>query len=164
MVVTPLGIDRLLVTERTGEGVVFDPPGRAVREWDRPDVASLYAASGGRIVAARSPYYVPQLGAPEPDTAPLLRVLDTLGRPLAGLATIRQPAVPFLAYLGNAGALAVEPHGPVYYAPLLRDEITKYAPSGVRRCTPKRGGPAQEAEPVFLPPRGRALRVRSAIV
>jgi len=164
MAVTPLGSDRLLVTERTGEGVVFDTTGRAVREWDSPDVASLYAASGGRIVAARSPYYVPQLGAPEPDTAPLLRVLDTLGRPLAGLATIRQPAVPFLAYLVNAGALAVEPDGAVYYAPLVRDEITKYAPSGVRRWTAKRGVPAQEAEPVFLPPRGRALRVRSAIV
>jgi hypothetical protein len=98
MAVTPLGGDRLLVTERTGEGLVFDTAGRAVREWQSPDVASLYAAGGGRIVAVRSPYYVPELSAPEPDTAPLLRLLDTLGRPLAGLATIRVPAVPFLAY------------------------------------------------------------------
>lgn len=164
MAVSALGRDRLLVSERTGEAVVFDTAGRAVREWESPDVASLYAASGGRIVAARSPYYVPQLSAPEPDTAPLLRVLDTLGRPLAGLATIRQPAVPFLAYLVNAGALAVGPDGAVYYAPLVRDEITKYSPSGVRRWTAKRGVLAHEADPVFLPPRGRVLRVQSATV
>jgi len=164
MAVTPLGGDRLVVSERTGEGVVLDTSGRALREWPSPDVASLYAAGGGRIVAARSPYYVPQLSAPEPDTAPLLRVLDTLGRPLAGLATIRRPAVPFLADLVNAGALTVGPDGAVYYAPLVRDEITKYAPSGARRWTTKRGLLAHEEEPVFLPPRGRALRLQSARV
>jgi len=164
MAVTPLGGDRLLVTERTGEGLVFDTAGRAVREWQSPDVASLYAAGGGRIVAVRSPYYVPELSAPEPDTAPLVRLLDTLGRPLAGLATIRVPAVPFLAYLVNAGAVAVGGDGAVYYAPLVRDEITKYAPSGVRRWTARRGVLAHEADPVFLPSRGRALRVRSATV
>src|SRR3989449_4846408 len=80
MAVTPLGRTELLVTERTGEGVVVDTAGgrggRVVREWESPDIASLYAAGGGRVVATRSPYYVPQLGAPEPDTAPLVRILD----------------------------------------------------------------------------------------
>src|SRR6266571_3725654 len=122
MAVAALGDARLLVTERTGEGVVFDTAGRPVREWDSPDVASLYAAGGGRgggqrIVAVRSPYYVPQLGAAEPDTAPLVRVLDTLGRPVEGLATIRVPQAPFLTYLVNAGAVAAGPDGSVYYAP-----------------------------------------------
>src|SRR6266705_1143453 len=130
MAVAALPGGRLLVTERTGEGVVLDTAGRPVREWDSPDVASLYAASAGRIVAARSPYYVPELGSPEPDTAPLLRVLDTLGHPVEGLATIRVPAIPLLTHLVNAGAVAVGPDGSVYYAPLVRDEIRKYAPSG----------------------------------
>src|SRR5206468_6106210 len=80
MAVTPLGRTELLVTERTGEGVVVDTAGgrggRVVREWESPDIASLYAAGGGRVGATRSPYYVPQLGAPEPDTAPLVRILD----------------------------------------------------------------------------------------
>ncbi|HYK81611.1 MAG TPA: redoxin domain-containing protein [Gemmatimonadales bacterium] len=164
MAVAPLGRDRLLVTERMGQGVVFDTAGRTVREWESPDVASLYATGGGRIVAVRSPYYVPELAAPEPDTAPLVRVLDTLGRPLAGLATIRVPAVPFLAYFVNAGAVAVGPDGAVYYAPLVRDEIRKYSPIGAVRWTATRHLRAHDADPVFLPARGRALRVRSALV
>src|SRR5205814_453600 len=96
MAVTPLGETELLVTERTGEGVVVDTAGggRVVREWESPDIASLYAAGAGRVAATRSPYYVPQLGSPEPDTAPLIRMLDTLGRPTGGLATIRRPATP----------------------------------------------------------------------
>src|SRR5207249_1042654 len=116
MAVAPLGPGELLVTERTGEGVVLDTAGRPLREWDSPDVASLYAAAGrgrgreGRVVAVRSPYYVPQLASPEPDTAPLIRVLDTLGRPVAGLATIRRPAVPLLSHLVNAGAVVATRH------------------------------------------------------
>src|SRR5712671_4795847 len=35
--------DRLLVTERTGEGVVWDTAGNPVREWESPFPASLYA-------------------------------------------------------------------------------------------------------------------------
>jgi len=164
MAVAALPGGRLLVTERTGEGVVLDTAGQPVREWDSPDVASLYAASTGRIVAARSPYYVPELGSPEPDTAPLLRVLDTLGHPVEGLATIRVPAVPFLTHLVNAGAVAVGPDGSVYYAPLVRDEIRKYAPSGAPRWTARRGLISKESEPVFLPARGKELRLAKALV
>src|SRR6266581_675373 len=164
MAVAALPGGRLLVTERTGEGVVLDTAGRPVREWDSPDVASLYAASAGRIVAARSPYYVPELGSPEPDTAPLLRVLDTLGHPVEGLATIRVPAIPLLTHLVNAGAVAVGPDGSVYYAPLVRDEIRKYAPSGAPGWTTRRGLMSKESEPVFLPARGKELRLAKALV
>src|SRR4030088_3422784 len=38
--------NRLLITERTGEGVVFDTTGKPVREWDSPSPATLYATSG----------------------------------------------------------------------------------------------------------------------
>src|SRR6266571_2192431 len=146
MAVAALGTE-LLVTERTGEGLVLDTTGRPVREWESPNLASLYAASAGRIVAARSPYYVPELGSPEPDTAPLLRVLDTLGHPVEGLATIRVPAIPLLTHLVNAGAVAVGPDGSVYYAPLVRDEIRKYAPSGAPGWTTRRGLMSKESEP-----------------
>lgn len=162
--VAALGAGELLVTERTGEGVVLDTAGRLVREWESPDIASLYAASGGRVAAARSPYYVPELGTPEPDTAPLVRILDTLGRPREGLATIRVPALAFLGYLVNAGAVAVGPDGAVYYAPLVRDEIRKYAPGGALRWTAQRGLVGTESDPVFLAPQGRELRVRKALV
>ena len=166
MAVAPLGATELLITERTGEGVVLDTAGQPAREWESPDVASLYAAAGGRVVAVRSPYYVPQLADPEPDTAPLIRVLDTLGRPIAGLATIRRPALPLLGYLVNAGAVAAASDGSVYYAPLVRDEIRKYGPGGGLRWSAKRGLPGTEADPVFLPsPKGSTeLRVRSRLV
>src|SRR5947208_878627 len=167
MAVTPLGRTELLVTERTGEGVVVDTTGggRVVREWESPDVASLYAAGGGRLVATRSPYYVPQLGAPEPETAPLIRMLDTLGRPIGrGLGTIRRPATPLLDYVVNAGAVAVGPDGAVYYAPLVRDEIWKYAPGGQVSWTTKRGLFPSEPDPEFLPAKGRDLRLNKALV
>jgi len=162
MAVASLGA-ALLVTERTGEGVVFDTSGRPVREWAGPHLASLYAAAGDRVLALRSPYYIPQFAA-EPDTAPLIRVLDTLGRPVAGLATIHVPPVPFLAQLVNAGAVAVAPDGSIYFAPLVRDEIRQYAPGGAARWTTKRGLFPTEAEPEFLPAQGRDIRVRSALV
>src|SRR5437762_8517457 len=56
MAVTPLGGTELLVTEHTGEGVVVDTmgDGHVVREWESPDVASLYAAGAGRVAATRS--------------------------------------------------------------------------------------------------------------
>src|SRR6266487_1806223 len=168
MAVTPLGRSELLVTERTGEGVVVDTAGegRVVREWESPDVASLYAAGAGRVAATRSPYYVPQLSAPEPDTAPLIRMLDTLGRPTGGLATIRRPATPLLDYVVNAGAVAVGPDGAVYYAPLVRDEIRKYTPGGQVSWTTKRGlfRGGSEPDPEFLPAKGADLRLKKALV
>src|SRR2546422_2401191 len=73
---TPMAVaalhGRLLVTERTGEGVVFDTAGTLVREWPSPFPASLYATGGGadRIVAARSTYLVQFVG--EDVSQPLL--------------------------------------------------------------------------------------------
>jgi thiol-disulfide isomerase/thioredoxin len=169
MAVAALSHGELLVTERTGEGVVLDTTGRVLREWDSPaaDVASLYAAAGegGEVIAAvRSPYYVPQLGTPDPDTTPLVRLLDTLGRPIAGVATVRRPALALLAHLVNAGALAVARGGTVYYAPLVRDEIRKYSTSGMLVWTTRRRLFASEPDPVFLPVKGTELRVRNALV
>ena len=165
MAVAPLKEgDRLLVTERTGAGLVLDTAGRLVREWQSPFAAAIYAASpAGTIVAARSPYYIPQFRA-ESDTAPLLDLLDTLGRPVAGLATIHVPATPLLAQLVNAGAVTVAADGTIYFAPLTRDEIRKYGPGGDLRWTAKRGLFRAEPDPEFLPPRGREIRVKSALV
>jgi thiol-disulfide isomerase/thioredoxin len=158
MAVATLG-STLVVTERTGEAVVFDTAGRVVREWPSPFVAALYGAGGGRVVVVRSPYYVPEF-APEPDTAGLIRILDTLGRPVQRLAHVTVPAVPFLTHLVNAGALAVGADGSVYFAPLVRDEIQKYGPGGALQWTAKRGLFAAETEPAY----GKALEVRKALV
>ena len=145
--VSPLGPD-LLVTERLGDGVVLDTAGRPVREWSSPDVASLYASNGSEVIAARSPYFVPLLHV-EADTAPLVRVLDTLGHPVAGLATARVPTNPFLTGLVNAGAVAVDSAGTVFFAPFARDEIRAYEPGGALRWTARRGIFPKEQDPVY---------------
>ena len=165
MAVAPLALGRLLVTERTGEGIVFD--GTPVREWESPFPASLYAAAGDRIVAARSPYFVQFVA--EQGTEPLLWRLDTLGHPTHGIGTIHVPEVPYLAQLVNAGAVALDPNddNAIYFAPLVRDEILKLDATGAIVWRAQRGLFRQETDPKFVPPppgKPRDLKVAYAIV
>jgi thiol-disulfide isomerase/thioredoxin len=154
--------DRLLVTERTGEGVVFDTAGNPVREWESPFPTSLYATNGARIVAARSPYSVLIVG--ESGSEPLLWLLDTLGRPARGVGAIHVPDVPYLTQLVNAGAVAVGPDGAIYYAPLVRDEIVKLDETGATLWRTQRGIFREERDPQFRSLRGRDIRVAHALV
>jgi thiol-disulfide isomerase/thioredoxin len=153
--------NRLLVTERTGEGVVWDtaPPGNPVREWESPFPASLYAADKSRIVAARSPYFVQFIA--EDGSGPLLWVLDTLGRPEHGLGTIHVPDVPYFTQLVNAGAVAVS-GDVVYFAPLTRDEILRLDDAGAVVWRSSRGLIPTERDPHFVP--GNSRRVVHALV
>src|SRR5438552_391248 len=80
------------------------------------------------------------------------------------LLFLRRPPVPFLAQLVNAGAVALGPDGTVYFAPLVRDEIRKYGPGGALRWTAQRGLFRTEPDPEFLPPKGRDIGVRDALV
>lgn len=151
---------RLLVTELTGEGVVLETDGTVVREWESQLPVALYAASGDRIVAVRSPYRVPGLFNELAD-APLFRVLDTLGRPTEGLGAIR--VVPFLAEVVNAGAIAVGAGGEVYFGALTRDEIIAVRANGRTAWTTKRGLYPVETDPAYLPAQGRDLPIRRAL-
>lgn len=153
---------RLLVTERTGEGVVFDTAGHPVREWESPFPASLFAAGAGRIIAARSPYFV-QFVAEQGDD-PLLWLLDTLGKRVQGIGAIHIPEVSYFTQLANAGPVAVGPDAAIYYAPLVRDEIVKLDLTGGTSWRTQRGLFRQETDPRFLPPRGREIRVAHALV
>jgi len=161
---TPMSVQgfpggRLLVTERTGEGVVFDTSGTPLREWESPFPASLYAADGARIVASRSPYFVQLVG--EDGSEPLLWELDTLGVPRAGLGTIRVPDIKYLAQLVNAGPVAVS-DGVVYFAPLVRDEILRLDRAGSPVWHSSRGLIPLEREPRFAA--GDARRVEHALI
>ena len=151
--------NRLLVTERTGEGVVWDTAGNPVREWESPFPATLYAADDERIVAARSPYFVQFIA--EDGSAPLLWVLDTLGRERHGLGTIHVPDVPYFSQLVNAGAVAVS-GDVVYFAPLVRDEILRLDASGSVVWRSSRGLIPNERDPHFAT--GDARRVVHALV
>jgi len=153
---------RLLVTERTGEAVLFDTAGKPVREWESPFPASLYATGDDRIVAARSPYLVQFVG--EDGSQPLLWLLDTLGHPSHGLGVIHVPEVAYLAQLTNAGAVAIGPDGSIYFAPLVRDEVLKLDRSGATVWHTQRGLFREEPDPHFLPPKGREIRVAHALV
>jgi len=154
--------NRLLITERTGEAVVFDTAGRPVREWESPFPASLYATGDDQIVAARSPYLVQFVA--EDGSQPLLWLLDTLGWPSHGLGVTHVPEVAYLAQLTNAGAVALGPDGSIYFAPLVRDEILKLDPTGATVWRTQRGLFREEPDPHFLPPKGREIRVAHALV
>jgi len=114
------------------------------------------------IVSARSPYFV-QFAA-EADTAPQLRILDTLGRPVGRIGTVHVPVVPLFAQLANAGAVAMDAAGGVYFAPLTRDEIVKIDRTGGRRWTASRGVFPRETDPELRPLHGREVEARYAVV
>jgi thiol-disulfide isomerase/thioredoxin len=168
MAVARLAANRLLVTERTGEAVVFDAgAGTPLREWEGPFPASLYASDGRRIVAVRSPYFVQFVA--ETGSEPLLWRLDTLGQRAHGLGTIHVPAVAYLAQLVNAGAVALDPgeENATYFAPLVRDEIFKLDATGATVWRAQRGLFREEPDPRFIPPppgKPREVRVAHAIV
>ena len=170
--VARLHAGRLLITERTGEAVVFDPAGSGtpVREWESPFAASVYATRTNRddhIVAARSPYFVQFVA--ESGSEPLLWRLDSLGQPTHGIGTIHVPEIPYLAQLVNAGAVALDPDDDdaIYFAPLVRDEILKFDATGATLWRAQRGLFRQETDPKFMPSppgRPRDVRVAHAIV
>jgi thiol-disulfide isomerase/thioredoxin len=151
--------NRLLITERTGEGVVFDTAGTPVREWESPFPASLYATDGSRILAARSPYFVQFVA--EDGSAPLLWMLDTLGAPYEGLGVIQVPDIKYLAQLVNAGPAAIADRV-VYFAPLVRDEILRLDPTGSPVWRSSRGLIPVERDPRFAA--GKERRVDHALI
>ncbi|MGH7521800.1 MAG: redoxin domain-containing protein [Gemmatimonadales bacterium] len=150
---------RLLVSERTGEGVVFDTAGKPVREWESPFPASLYATDGERIVASRSPYFVQFVA--EDGSAPLLWMLDTLGRPTQGLGITHVPDIRYLAQLVNAGPVALA-DGIAYFAPLVRDEILRLDAAGSPVWRSSRGLIPVERDPRFVA--GKERRVDHALI
>ncbi|HKA60465.1 MAG TPA: TlpA disulfide reductase family protein [Gemmatimonadales bacterium] len=150
---------RLLITERTGEGVVFDTAGKPVREWESPFPASVYATNESRIVAARSPYFVQFVA--EDGSLPLLWELDTLGHTWYGIGITHIPDIRYLAQLVNAGAVALSGEH-VYYAPLVRDEILRLDAAGSVVWRSSRGLIRAEHDPEFM--LGKERRVAHALV
>ena len=159
--VAPYPDGRLLITERTGEGVVFDTTGKPVREWESPFPASLYTSEGQRIIASRSPYLVQFVG--ENGSDPLLWLLDTLGqrRQGGGLGIAHVPDIRYLAQLVNAGPAALS-HNVIYFAPLVRDEILRLDATGSPVWRSSRGLIPEERDPRFAA--GKQLRVEHALV
>ena len=157
--VAPYPNSRLLITERTGEGVVFDTAGTPIREWESPFVAALYATDGPLVYASRSPFFVQLVG--EDGSAPLVWELDTLGIPRVGLGTIHVPDIKYLAQLVNAGPVAAHDRV-VYFAPLVRDEILRLDAAGSPVWRSARGLIPIERDPRFAA--GNERRVEHALI
>ena len=159
--VAPYPGSRLLVSERTGEGVVFDTAGNPVREWESPFPATLYASDGDHIYGSRSPFFVQFVA--EDGSAPLLWVLDTLGIQRGGLGITHIPDVRYLAQLVNAGPVAAKDRV-VYFAPLVRDEILRLdrAGGGSPVWRGSRGLIPEERDPRFAT--GKERRVEHALI
>lgn len=157
--VAPYPESRLLITERTGEGVVFDTGGKPVREWESPFPASLYATEGQRVVASRSPYFVQFIA--ENGSEPLLWSLDTLGHKQQGLGIVHVPEIRYLAQLVNAGPVALA-DGVLYFAPLVRDEILRLDAAGSPVWRSSRGRIPEERDPQFVA--GKERHVQHALL
>ena len=98
----------------------------------------------GRAWAVRSPI---QFSFPWRDSVPPLFV--ALGHEEPRQVPARIPAIPIFVHLVNAGRIAAGVDGSIYYAPFIRDEIVKFAPSGDTVWVASRGLPHGVEEPSF---------------
>lgn len=126
------GGDTLVAFEASGDWVLFDLWGRVFQRRSGPFTVHVGGAlPDGRIAVARSPVLFP-FNFVEPD-APLLAVLDPLAdSALVPIGVVETPAPDFW-YTGialNAGAVAVDSAGAIYFAWLVKPEIRKYDAAG----------------------------------
>jgi len=124
---------------------------------------SRYRFMQGRRPRARgrSPYQVRPF-TPDSFTAPLVRVLDSAGRPIGGLGAIHRPGIQFLIGPTNAGALATDSSGAFYFAPLARDEIASTTrPAGA--CGPPRAASLPASGTPCSAPRRQEPAARAAV-
>lgn len=155
--VAPSCPDRLIVSEYSGPAVIITPgrTGGGHGEASSPFPAGLFAGAGCTVMQSRSPYLIEPF---TPDSLPgLVFENDDLPHPGVLLGPLHYASVPFLTGPTNAGALAVDPSGAFYFAPVARDEIVKYNHDGMALWTTKRGLYKKEEEPHFLPNRGTEI-------
>ncbi|HYK10874.1 MAG TPA: TlpA disulfide reductase family protein [Gemmatimonadales bacterium] len=143
----------LIVSDFSGDAVDFDSG--QVGAWKSHFPASMFVSAGCWSAEVRSPYLIEPF---TPDTVKGVFIVTNLQNPAPfRMGEVRKAALPFLTGPENAGAIALDSLGDVYYAPVSRDEIIKYTAGGVVRWTAKRGLYAKEEEPKFLPNRGREI-------
>ena len=163
---TPVAVARLgsdlLVSERTGQGIVFTTDGHPLREWESPDPADIYAAAGKRGGQRALPV-LRAAALAKPTRRRCSASSTSLAGPSAGSARMHKPAAPFLTQLTNAGGVATDAAGAVYFAPVARDEIVKFDRTGATAWTASRGRFARETDPVIVA-RGREVDARYAVV
>ncbi|HEU5467608.1 MAG TPA: TlpA disulfide reductase family protein, partial [Gemmatimonadales bacterium] len=150
-----------IVSDYSGQVTSFDTAWKTPSEFETHFPASIFASAGCRWIEGRSPYLIEPFST---DTTKGLvvthDVLEDGG--LSQVGALHPAALPFLVGPENAGALALDSTGAFYFAPVARDEITKYNRLGVSRWTARRGLYPQETEPRFLPNRGKEVPLQMA--
>ncbi len=139
------GGDRYWVSTRDGAVLRLDPDGTPRDSLVPPFGYSTVAAGpDGRAWAVRSAeqFEFPFRRAPVPLVVPVGHA-DSLPVPA------RRPGVELFTHLVNAGHIAVDARGFVYFAPFIRDEIVKFAPTGDTVWVATRGLPHGVDEPRF---------------
>src|SRR5262249_8575513 len=143
----------LIVSDYMGDAVDFDSG--QVGGWRSHFPASMFVSAGCWSAEVRSPYLIEPFA---PDTARGLFILTNLQNSAPfQVGEIRNAGLRFLTGPENAGAIALDSVGDVYFAPVARDEILKYSAGGMIRWTAKRGLYPKEEDPKFLPNRGREV-------
>ena len=143
--VAAAGGDRFWVSTRDGAVLLVGPDGTVRDSLVSPFAYSTVTAGpDGRAWAVRSAeqFEFPFGRAPAPLVVPV-RHTDSLPVPA------RRPAVALFTHLVNAGRIAIDTGGFVYFAPFIRDEIVKFAPTGDTIWVATRGLPHGVDEPRF---------------
>lgn len=123
-----------------GSGAVLrrEPDGGVSERGRTPfDVPTLGVAPDGRLWAARSARQF--TFRPEPDTAPAALLLDRTLSVVRHVGSVAVPSNPFLSQLVNAGHVLPVADGGIVFAPFIRDDVTRYDPSGRVRWALRRG-------------------------
>lgn len=118
----------LIVSDYTGAAVDFDSG--QFGAWPSHFPASVFVSAGCWSAEVRSPYLIERS---VPDTVPGLVIVTNLRMPSSIQIGEAQRGA------DNAGALALDSLGGVYFASATRDEITRYTPGGLTRWTTRRG-------------------------
>ena len=150
--------------EFSGRIVVFDRWGRVFIPLE-PLPFSFSVGSWGPdgLALARSPYRLALTG--EPSDAPLLARIDPeTPERLETMGRVREAISPFYVHVANAGNVAGDSAGNVYFAALARAEVVKFDASGNRSWLSRRRVDFETPEPRLVPNPDGPARLRLAPV
>lgn len=157
--------DLLAAFEVSGNVLIFDRWGRRFQRIDEPPFTYNVGVwgPGSRLVLSRSPYNLAFV-AEAPD-APLLSTLDPAHPDeFAGVGQVRETLVPFYMHVKNAGSVATDAEGAMYYAALGRAEVAKFDRDGRPAWVSRRPVEFETPEPRLVPSRNGPATLRLATV
>ena len=127
LAVVRMGQD-LLAAEGDGAALRFHDG--VPRRWIQSEATRGVIGAGSRDVLVASRTIDEIELAPVQTGEPLMWLLDAEGRVVRTIGTVDVPANPFLGQLVNAGSVATDDDGNIYFAFALRREVRRYRADG----------------------------------